>query len=250
MMSRIPSQHANQDSKRGSKIETKSFGKTLSFGKSFKRVDERAETEVALPKSNKWQGHDRLSKKFDNLKTGDPFGSKRRKHETNFSFVYSQGGIPCRINHGGVISRLQWDEDPQNLYYDPLLVTVSEGLRETSHPFVFVAQNAFKELLEQDGACEKTIPLLPQIVRNLRCAMLTPNDDIFLAALHAIQQLSNCVQEALNPHMGAILIQINKKAFERKFKSSIFETLMALDQNGGPEAAKVIKGKVPCFSYQ
>mmetsp|Transcript_17443 Transcript_17443/g.28162 ORF Transcript_17443/g.28162 Transcript_17443/m.28162 type:complete len:271 (-) Transcript_17443:104-916(-) len=228
------SRSSSRSSSRGSMIQDKP-------------CDDREEKDASSRGSGKWHGTDRLSKKFDRLQTGNPFAKSR--HETNFSFVYSQGGIPCRINHGGVISRLQWDEDPGSLDYDPLLVTISEGIKETKHPYVFVAQNSFKELLKAPGAKGKTLPLVQQIVRNLRAAMMSKSDDAFRAALEAIKQLSECVGEHLNPHMGALLIQINKKSFDRKHKSAIFDTLLAMDANGGPQATKLIKSKVPCFSY-
>lgn len=45
------------------------------------------------------------------IKTADPFSSTK-KHKTNFGFVYSSGGIPCRINHGTVNHKIQWDRPP------------------------------------------------------------------------------------------------------------------------------------------
>jgi hypothetical protein len=210
---------------------------------------DREEAELtALVASRRWHAPDRPSKKYDALKTSNPFS--KAKSETGFSFAYQQGTIPCRINHGVVVSRLQWDEDPAGLDYDPLLVTISEGLRETKHPFVFVAQTAFKELLQAPGARDKASPLVPQVVRNLRAAMLVPEEGPFAAALCAVKQLSECVGPALDAHMGALLIQINKKSFEAKFKTPIFETLLALAENGGPDAARQIKLKVPCFSQR
>jgi len=194
----------------------------------------------------RWHGPDRPSKKFDQLRTGDVFG--KSQGNSGFAFAYKQGAVPCRINHGVVNSRLQWDEDPATLCYEPLLVTISEGLSETKHPYVFVAQNAFKELLGAPGAKEKTLPLVPLIVRNLRAAMLSKLGGPFAAALVAIQQLSQCVGEGMDDHIGALLIQINKKSFDRKFKTAIFETLLALDENGGPAASRMIKAKVPLFS--
>lgn len=214
----------------------------------FTGMDERVESDDCRTMAmQRWSRTDRLSKKFDKVPSGNPF-AKSSSAKSNFAFVYSQGGIPCRINHGGVYSRLQWDEDPATLDYDPLLVTISEGLNETKHPYVFVAQHAFKEMLEAPGAAAKTAPLVPQIVRHLRACMLCKTEGPFAAALNAIRQLSDCVKEELNPHMGALLIQINKKSFERSFKEVIFETLLALDANGGPAASRLIKAKVPCFS--
>ena len=209
------------------------------------RVEESGSQATLSP--SKWHGADRISKKFDRLKVGDPFAS-RKSQLSNFELAYSNGEIPCRVNHGGVITRLKWDQDPEDLDYNPLLVTVSDGLTETRHPYAFVAQNAFKELLSADGAEAKTVPLLPQIVRNLRAAMLKKSDETFFAALLATQQLSNAVGESLTTHIGSsLLIQINKKSFNRKFKEQIAETLHVLEENGGRGARKLIKSKVPCY---
>mmetsp|Transcript_16287 Transcript_16287/g.29792 ORF Transcript_16287/g.29792 Transcript_16287/m.29792 type:complete len:281 (+) Transcript_16287:125-967(+) len=212
-------------------------------------TDKREEDQQVTKRrgaDGKWHGPDRLSKKFDKLRLGNPYATERG--ETGFSYAYQQGSIPCRINHGVVLSKIQWDEDPLHLDYDPLIVTVSEGLREVKHPYVFVAQNAFKELLETPGAEEKTIPLIPQIVRNLRAAMLCRAEGPFAAALVGIQQLSHCVKDELDAHIGSLLIQINKKSFDRKHKTAIYETLLALDNNGGKDVSRLIKAKVPCFS--
>ena len=79
-------------------------------------------------------------------KTADPFSSKK-KHKTNFGYVYASGGVPCRINHGSVRNTIQWDTNPEDLDFDPLLVNCFEGLLETEYPYYFVAQKAVVELL-------------------------------------------------------------------------------------------------------
>jgi hypothetical protein len=50
----------------------------------------------------------RPSDKITKVKTADPF-SCGKKHKTNFGYAYAAGGVPCRINHGGVKNQLQWD---------------------------------------------------------------------------------------------------------------------------------------------
>lgn len=54
------------------------------------------------------------SDKFMKIKTADPF-SGGKKHKTNFGYVYSSGGIPCRINHGTVSHKIHWDKNPQGM---------------------------------------------------------------------------------------------------------------------------------------
>lgn len=81
------------------------------------------------------------SDKFKKMKTADPFTSSK-KHKTNFGYVYSSGGIPCRINHKNVNHQIKWDTPIYQLDYDPLLINCFEGLLETEHPYNFVANKA------------------------------------------------------------------------------------------------------------
>eukprot|EP00002_Diphylleia_rotans_P039926 TRINITY_DN937_c0_g3_i1.p1 TRINITY_DN937_c0_g3~~TRINITY_DN937_c0_g3_i1.p1 ORF type:complete len:221 (-),score=31.36 TRINITY_DN937_c0_g3_i1:631-1293(-) len=85
--------------------------------------------------------------RFDSHKAANPF-STQKKHKTNFGVVYSQGGIPCRINHGGVHHKLQWDRPIQSIDYNPIFVTFAEGLLESEHPYCFVARAGFKEMCQ------------------------------------------------------------------------------------------------------
>ena len=57
------------------------------------------------------------SDRFLKIKTADPFGSSNKKHKTNFGYVYSSGGVPCRVNHGNVHHRISWDTYPQSKHY-------------------------------------------------------------------------------------------------------------------------------------
>ena len=131
--------------------------------------------------------------------------------------------------------------------YYPLLIHCCEGIAETKHPYVFVARTAFKELLQSPMGSEKTKPLTSMLIKPLRMALLSKEEGTFTAVLDAIQQLSDAVGPELTPHLGAILIQINKKAFNRKYSIKIQETLSILDVNGGPDAKALIKAKVPIY---
>ena len=51
------------------------------------------------------------SSRLTGIKTADPFSSTK-KHKTNFGYVYSAGGIPCRIMHGSISNKLQWTAEP------------------------------------------------------------------------------------------------------------------------------------------
>ncbi|XP_073198499.1 PACRG-like protein isoform X3 [Lepidochelys kempii] len=61
-----------------------------------------------------------------NPKTIDPFGD-RSKAPSAFSAIYSKGGIPCRLVHGSVKHKLQWECLPETLPFDPLLITLAEA---------------------------------------------------------------------------------------------------------------------------
>ena len=83
--------------------------------------------------------------------------------------------------------RLNWDQQPSQLPYDPLLITCFEGLIETEHPFLFVARQGCRELLTADGAADKAIPLIPRLVMPLRVALMNSDSGIFAAALEILK---------------------------------------------------------------
>ncbi|NXS40182.1 PACRL protein, partial [Balaeniceps rex] len=122
-----------------------------------------------------------------NPKTIDPFGAHSRPHSA-FAAIYAKGGIPCRLVHGSVRHRLQWECLPETVPFDPLLVTLAEGLRETKHPYTFVSKEGFKELLMVEGATEKAIPLLPHLVPVLKASLAHSDDEVFGRGLDALVQ--------------------------------------------------------------
>ncbi|GAQ91707.1 hypothetical protein KFL_008370040 [Klebsormidium nitens] len=182
-----------------------------------------------------------------NIPTSNPF-AKKKEHKTPFSAAYYAGKIPARVNHGSVRCRLQWDEPPSSLDYNPLLVTVAEGLRETEHPYNFVAAEAFEHLMQAQDARSKTEPLLGQLIGPIRAALMHADKDVFLRGLTAISQLSMAVGEALNPHLPVLLGQVAKKSFDKALQGPVTETLQVLERQGGPGAYKLIKTKVATYS--
>lgn len=188
----------------------------------------------------------RPSSKFDRHKPGNPFATKS-SNLSNFAYVYKCGRIPCRINHGSVRHRLQWDVDPTTLAYDPLLLHVAEGLSETQHPYVFIASRSFKELLEAKGAVEKAKPLTKKLAFLLRNSLRSRDSGVFSRALDAFQQLSKAVGKELDPYLASIVVQINKKNKFAALAHKIDETLEEFVSNGGREAVRIIKAKVPTF---
>ncbi|XP_003128927.4 PACRG-like protein [Sus scrofa] len=181
-----------------------------------------------------------------NPKTINPFGEQSRVPSA-FAAVYSKGGIPCRLVHGSVKHRLQWDCPPENLPFDPLLITLAEGLRETKHPYTFVSKEGFRELLLVAGAPEKAVPLLPRLIPVLKAALVHLDDDVFERGLNALVQLSGVVGPSLNDHLKHLLTSLSKRLRDKKFKEPITSALQKLEQHGGSGSLLIIKSKIPTY---
>ncbi|XP_047713052.1 PACRG-like protein isoform X1 [Prionailurus viverrinus] len=189
--------------------------------------------------------HPRPSDKL-NPKTINPFGEQSRAPSA-FAAIYSKGGIPCRLVHGSVKHRLQWECPPENLPFDPLLITLAEGLRETKHPYTFVSKEGFRELLLVQGAPEKAVPLLPRLVPVLKAALVHLDDDVFARGLNALVQLSVVVGPSLNDHLKHLLTSLSKRLRDKKFKEPITSALQKLEQHGGSGSLIIIKSKIPTY---
>ncbi|KAK7482056.1 hypothetical protein BaRGS_00026748 [Batillaria attramentaria] len=214
---------------RGSKTPPGSAGKKIGDGPA-----------AAKPKAAK--PSDRL-----NPKTVDHF-STASKSQTAFASLYTNGGVPCRLVHGSVKHKLAWDTPPENLPFDPVLVTLAEGLRETVHPYTLVSQMGFKEMMESENAGDKAAPLLHKIVPPLRAALCHANNEVFERGLSGLMVLSDAVGPALNPHLKNLLMALSKRMMDKKYRDRVTDALQHLEQNGGKEVLPVIKGKVPTYS--
>ncbi|XP_047421612.1 PACRG-like protein [Sciurus carolinensis] len=204
----------------------------------------KSSSSVSSPESAK-KLHPRPSDKL-NPKTINPFGEQSRAPSA-FAAIYSKGGIPCRLIHGSVKHRLQWECPPENLPFDPLLITLAEGLRETKHPYTFVSKEGFRELLLVKGAPEKAIPLLPRLIPVLKAALVHSNDEVFERGLCALVQLSVIVGPSLNDHLKHLLTSLSKRLMDKKFKEPITSALQKLEQHGGSGSLSIIKSKIPTY---
>lgn len=184
--------------------------------------------------------------KLRKIKLGNPF-AVGNKHKTNFGHVYSAGGIPCRIEHGNVNLKLIWSIPPESLEYDPTLIICFEGLLETLHPYNFAAKQCVRELLTAKGAEEKVIPILGRLIPHLKNALICDNPDTFVEAMNVVELLSDLVKENLNPYLHFFLQSINKRSFNLKYKERVFDLMRVLETNGGEEALKEIKKKIPTY---
>jgi len=187
------------------------------------------------------------TQKLRSVKLGNPF-IPSNKHKTNFGFVYSAGGIPCRIEHGGVNLKLVWNIPIDQLDYDPILITCFEGLLETEHPYNFVGKQCIRELLAAEGAKEKVEPILDKLIVPLKNAIKCDIPEIFCEAMNDLEILSNMVKDKLDKYIHFFLQNINKKSFNPKYKDRVFQVLKTLEENGGPQVLKEIKRKIPTYT--
>lgn len=181
-----------------------------------------------------------------NPKTVDPFDDKTPK--STFETAYANGGVPCRLLHGSVKHKLQWKTSPDNLNFDPILVTLAEGLREKRHPYTFVASEGFREMLMIEDAEDRTVPLLPKLMPPMRLALASADKDVFYRALQALVQLSDVSGPALNAHLKSVLPQISKRILDRNHKDKVTSALQRLEYNGGKETVATIKARIPTYS--
>eukprot|EP01137_Pigoraptor_chileana_P037050 Opistho-2@33567 len=210
------------------------------------RVASSAPIVASAATATKTVTTDKISSRL-NPKSVDFFKGGSSGKKSQFESVYSNGGIPCRLMHGSVKHKIQWDAPPESLAYDTVLIHIAEGLRETIHPYCFLARTGYKELMEAPGAAGKVIPLLPKVVASLRTALVSDNKDVFIAALEALAQTSNTVGGELTPHLKVLLPPLSKQLMDKTNRDRVTDVLNSLEGNGGREALAVIKSKVPTY---
>jgi hypothetical protein len=138
-------------------------------------------------------------------KTIDPFSTSNSTSNSPFLNAFISGRIPCRLVHGSVRNRLAWNTSIDDLNYDPVLVLLAEGLRETAHPLAFISRQGFTELMSNINARPKVIPLLPKIINPIKLALSSNDDQVFEAALNALTQLSTVVKSELDKYLKTYL---------------------------------------------
>ena len=220
-------------------------GPSCSTSRNFKSSsttpNSKRNPQISVKESSPCRPSERL-----NPKTIDPFKNNVEKLST-FAAVYSNGGVPCRLQHGSVKHKIQWEMPIENLSFDPLLVIMAEGLRETKHPYNFLACQGFHEMLEQPDAGVKTVPILPKLIRPLRLALSSQNTEVFFKTLDAIVQLSNVVGKELNLHLKGLMAMISRKMMEKNNKERITHSLQEIESNCGQACLAIIKSKVPTY---
>lgn len=154
-------------------------------------------------------------------KTIDPFSPSNANSASPFLRAFTSGRIPCRLVHGSVKNRLAWTTSIDDLNYDPVLVLLAEGLRETAHPLPFISRQGFRELLGNVNARAKVVPLVPRLINPIKLALASDNDDVFEGALEALTQLSTVVGNALDKHLKTYLSIVSPSLIDDHPQGSI-----------------------------
>ena len=177
----------------------------------------------------------------------DPFGGKKSRCKTAFSQEHSAGSIPVHIGHTGNTMRLVWDCKPEEVEEGRLLMLAAEGLRETAHPGVFLAPALFESILVRPGIGERTVvPLIDKIIPHIRAVLYEP--ECLSKGVKAIGLISSAVGPHLNKYLPSLLQGIARHLSSKTYRESIESVLILLEENGGPDASKHIKAKVPTYT--
>lgn len=186
--------------------------------------------------------HDR----FERHKQSNPFASSESK--SAFAAAYTSRSLLCVLDSGSVHHTLRWTSDPSSLSYSQILPLFAEGVRETRHPYVTVARKGFTDLLRAPGSEAKVVPLLAQLTLSIRRCLMG-GGDLFEAGCEALCQLSACVGPNLNSHLLQLIVPLKKGTFDKRHITTVLGCFNTLADNGGEEAVRAIKSKVPTFSF-
>ncbi|KAH0569619.1 Parkin co-regulated protein [Spironucleus salmonicida] len=187
----------------------------------------------------------------------------RQMPPTEFRMYYNRGDIPCSIVHSAVSQTLNWRTDKSSLDLHHYLPLFFEGLRETQHPFSFIAEVGVRDLLEEAG--QRVVPVIPQLILPIKKALETRDEGIICKTLRSVVLLLNADQlvgPALVPYFRQILpvlnvfysknVNIGDKVYYGQKKvlnigDLIHDVLEMMEMKGGPDALINIRYMVPCY---
>eukprot|EP00164_Ancoracysta_twista_P004994 GFYU01006803.1.p1 GENE.GFYU01006803.1~~GFYU01006803.1.p1 ORF type:complete len:548 (+),score=149.15 GFYU01006803.1:99-1742(+) len=182
---------------------------------------------------------------------------------SQFRKFYDESSLPVLVEFAGAKRKLKWRvervKDLDLEYYVPLFF---EGLRETSDPYCFIANQGVREMLLV-GKKKRVARALPQIISSVQKALHTRNQSVIKATLEALGILADTVDELIVPHLAKICTMLNvfkgqnvKAAGDEiqynQQKNNVLgdlvqDVLEQFEKHGGEEAYKVIKKFVPTY---
>ncbi|CAM9893867.1 unnamed protein product [Ascophyllum nodosum] len=187
---------------------------------------------------------------------------------TLFRKYYVRGDLPICVDHRANRNGIRWKIRPADLDFHVYLPIFFDGVREASwytveDPFRFLAVQGTLDMIE--GAPEKVLPVIPQLILPIKTALNTREPRIICPVLKVLQQmilLSPMVGEALVPYYRQILPVLNlfrgknnnigdSIDYNQRSRVNIgvlvMETLEVMEQFGGPDAFINIKYMIPTY---
>jgi hypothetical protein len=198
------------------------------------------------------------------LKKRQAESTKARKAEiTLFRRFYERGDFPIALGQNTKGNIIQWKVKLDQLDYHHYLPLFFDGLRETTHPCDFFAEQGVKDLLAHGP--EKVLPVIPQLILPIKKALNTRDRVVVARTLKILQLLvtsAPSIGEALVPYYRQILPILNifksansnlgdsidyHQAKRENIGDLIQQTLEAFEQTGGPDAFINIKYMIPTY---
>ena len=133
------------------------------------------------------------------------FEARENPPNTELRRFYERGDLPCIIDQRNVHNKLAWKSKIESLDFHHYLPLFADGLRETEHPYKFLAREGISDLLEFGG--NKILPVVPQLIIPLKNALNTRNTDVVAFTCRVIQSLATCdVEVERGPLVGQALV--------------------------------------------
>ncbi|XP_063218552.1 parkin coregulated gene protein homolog [Bacillus rossius redtenbacheri] len=182
---------------------------------------------------------------------------------TAFRRFYARGDYPLALEFDTSGFKIAWKVELEKLDYEHYLPLFFDGLRETEHPFKFLAQRGIEDMLAHGGA--RILPVIPQLIIPVKNALNTRSPEVICTTLKVLQSLvlsHEVVGELLVPYYRQILPVLNvfkdrnvnlgdgidySQLKRENVGDLVQETLELLEQHGGPEAFINIKYMVPTY---
>jgi len=227
---------------------------------------EPSHTQARNPRSGEYgsgrhaQGHSSPGSKKG---AEDDIWAVKKSTPTDFRRYYNRGDIPVSVEHTAYGNRLKWRVEITKLDYHHYLPLFFEGLRETQHPYSFVAEMGAKDMLEAGG--QLVVPVIPQLILPIKQALDTHDPSVIVKVLRILQLLVEAdvmAGPALVPYFRQILpvfnqyfnhnVNIGDHIYYGQRKNEnigdlINETLELFERKGGSDALINIKYMVPCY---
>ncbi|KAJ3077182.1 hypothetical protein HDU98_007567 [Podochytrium sp. JEL0797] len=126
---------------------------------------------------------------------------------------------------------ISWSQSIMTVQYNPLFVTLMEGLRETKHPFLFLVPNALRELILAPNARSKIEPILAQSIPPLRLALSSKTKSTILSSLETVHHLATCTGASLLPHLASLLppIALHSHSRDTQIKEAVVTCLQGIE---------------------